>query len=86
MANTVIVAGLAITPARLLLLGDIAAFKVADDDEGAPQLDIGEDGTARVAEAVWLMYQAGLCWQPDGIPGWRLTEIGSDVLEGRLGG
>lgn len=71
------------TPTRLALLADIAAGKVADDADGAPHLDLGEDGIARVAEAVWTLYRAGWCHQAPGSDRWELTQRGTAVLQGR---
>lgn len=77
------------TKTRLALLADVADGKVADDADGAPHLDCGDDGHARVAEAVWLMYRAGWLmyragwlWQRDWSPVWALTDKGRAVLEG----
>jgi hypothetical protein len=69
------------TPTRLALLADVAAGKVADDADGTPYLDLGGDGRAKVADAIWLMYRAGWLWQRDGSPVWALTDKGRAVLE-----
>jgi hypothetical protein len=72
--------------AELALLADIAGLKVADDpDECAPYMDV--DGErVRVADAVWSLERRGLAYQPDDAHGWRLTQRGLDMLEGRDSG
>lgn len=73
------------TPTRLALLADVRDLKVADDEDGAPQLDLGNGETARVASAIWEMERPPACWVyqiPDGLA-WRLTQRGLDILEGR---
>lgn len=73
---------LAATPARILLLHDVANGLVADDADFAPMLDLGEDGTTRVAEAVWLMKRAGWVEQVTTDRRWSLTDLGRRVLDG----
>jgi hypothetical protein len=70
--------------AERALLADIRDLKVADDpDDLAPHLDVdGEQ--VRVADAVWALYRRHLCYQPLDSHGWRLTQRGLDVLEGRV--
>lgn len=75
------------TPARLALLRDVDNGKVRDNDDAAPMLDLGADGTARVADAVWAMKRAGWVELPPGtdepaeLCTWRLTDAGCKVLE-----
>jgi len=69
------------TPTRLALLRDVAAGLVCDTDELAPHLDIGEDGTTRVAEAIWAMERAGWVVQPSDRLLWELTDAGRALLE-----
>jgi hypothetical protein len=75
------------TPARLALLRDVDDGKVADDADATPMLDLGADGFARVADAIWTMKRAGWVELPPGTdepdePGtWRLTDAGRAVLE-----
>lgn len=71
------------TPTRLALLADIAAGRVKDDDTFAPHLDLGDDGQARVADAVWQMERAGWVEQVRMDHVWQLTPAGRDVLQGR---
>ena len=70
------------TPARILLLRDVRDGNVRDDDTCAPQLH-HDEGTSRVAEAIWLMRQAGWveCGDDDV---WRLTDAGRDILQGQV--
>lgn len=74
------------TPARLLLLADVDAGKVSDNADAAPMLDLGDDGSARVAEAIWLMKRAGWVELPPGTDEpavqwtWRLTALGRQIL------
>lgn len=72
------------TPTRLALLADIAAGKVMDDADFAPHLDLGDEGTARVADAVWEMEGAGWVQQVRMDHVWQLTLLGQDVLQGRV--
>jgi hypothetical protein len=75
------------TRARLALLRDVDDGKVSDSDDAAPVLDLGDDGFARVADAIWTMRRAGWVELPPGTdepdePGtWRLTDAGRAVLE-----
>lgn len=68
------------------LLADIAALKVADNDDCCPMLDLGPDGDADVSAAVWRFKALGWTYQPADAHGWRLTQRGLDVLEGRRHG
>lgn len=73
--------GLHPTKARVALLADVANRRVIDDDDFAPHLQLSdEDGTARVAEAIWEMERAGWVTQPTGTRVWELTAAGLDVL------
>ncbi len=69
------------TKTRLALLADVDALKVADDEDGVPTLDLGADGTARVADAIRQMERAGWIWQPADTRGYRLTDLGRAVHE-----
>lgn len=78
------------TPARLAFLADVAAGRVRDDADSAPMLHYDDEGTpgcTRVAEAIWLMRQAGWVELPPGtdepaeLDTWRLTDAGRAVLE-----
>lgn len=71
------------TPTRLALLADIAAGKVMDDADFAPHLDLGDEGSARVADSVWEMERAGWVEQVSTDHVWSLTALGQDVLQGR---
>ncbi len=67
------------------LLADINAYRVADNEDCLPMLDLGPDGDADVSAAVWRFKAAGWVYQlPDG-PGWRLTQRGLDVMRGEHG-
>lgn len=70
------------TPARVLLLQDVRNGAVRDDANCAPHLH-HDEGTSRVAEAIWLMRQAGwvVCGDDDV---WRLTGLGEDILNGQV--
>jgi hypothetical protein len=79
------------TPARLLLLRDVANGHVRDDADSTPMLhydDEGTPGATRVAEAIWLMRQAGWVELPPGtdepaeLDTWRLTDTGRAVVLG----
>lgn len=68
------------TPARILLLQDVRNGHVRDDENCAPQLH-HDEGVARVAEAIWLMRQAG--WVELGDDDvWQLTAAGEAILQG----
>lgn len=74
------------TPARLLLLADVDAEKVYDNAEAVPMLDLGEEGSARVADAIWTMKRAGWVELAPGFSRvercmWLLTDAGRTVLE-----
>ncbi len=69
------------TPTRLALLADVDARRVIDDEDFAPYLELGVDGRARVAEAIWDMERAGWVTQPTGTKVWELTDAGRAVLE-----
>lgn len=72
------------TPARLLLLEDVAAGRIIDDEDAVPMLH-HDEGTSRVAEAIWLMMRAGWVELERADNVWSLTIVGRDVLEGRNG-
>lgn len=71
------------TPARLALLADVRDLRVADDGEGVPMLDYGDDKPARVDYGIRLMARAGWVYQEPGLRRWQLTQRGLDILEGR---
>lgn len=73
------------TPTRRALLADIAAGRVIDDEDFAPHLH-HDEGVSRVATAVWEMKAAGWCEQVTTDRKWSLTQLGVDVLEGRIDG
>jgi hypothetical protein len=71
------------TPTRLALLADVEALKVADDLDGNTLLDLGPLGARTVTAAIAEFEAAGWVYRiPDGL-GWRLTQRGTDVLEGQ---
>jgi hypothetical protein len=73
------------TPARLLLLADVRDLLVADDEDGDAWLTCDDGEQAKVTAAIREMARPGVAWVmqiPDGL-GWRLTQRGLDVLEGR---
>lgn len=70
------------TPTRLALLADIAAGRVIDDADFTPMLE-HDEGTSRVADAIWQMERAGWVEQERVDHVWSLTIVGRDVLEGR---
>lgn len=71
---------------ELEILADVAAGKVADNDDHRPMLDLGGGEYSDISKIVWLMYQEPRRWvhQLDGEPLWRLTYRGRDVLQGRV--
>ncbi len=71
------------TPTRLLLLADVRDLKVYSDGDGTAWLDLGDEPPARVTAAVREFEQAGWIYMPDDTNGWRLTQRGLDILEGR---
>lgn len=71
------------TPTRLLLLADVRDLNVYSDGDGTVWLDLGDEPHARVTSSIREFEQAGWCYQPDDANGWRLTQRGLDVLEGR---
>jgi hypothetical protein len=70
------------TPTRLALLADVAAGRVIDDADFTPMLE-HDEGTSRVADAIWQMERAGWVEQVRVDHVWSLTIVGTDVLEGR---
>ncbi|MGE6955123.1 hypothetical protein [Staphylococcus capitis] len=68
------------TKTRVALLQDVADGKVADDADGTPSLDLGDE-RARVATAVWEQAAAGWVEQVAGSLVWSVTELGRRVLE-----
>lgn len=73
------------TPTRLALLADVAAGRVIDDEDFAPHLH-HDEGTSRVADAIWELERAGWVEQVRVDHVWSLTIVGTDVLEGRADG
>lgn len=70
------------TPTRLALLADVAAGRVIDDENFNPMLH-HDEGTSRVADAIWQMERSGWVEQERADLVWALTIVGRDVLEGR---
>jgi hypothetical protein len=74
------------TEADLGLLADIQALKVYEDDDGTPRLDLGDEPNPDVGGLFWPMWQKRWIFQPHDARGYRLTQRGLDVLEGRVAG
>lgn len=69
--------------AKLALLCDVRDLKVTEDGDGTVWLALDNGEQANVCSAMWALERAGEVYQPDDCDGFRLTQRGLDVLEGR---
>lgn len=71
------------TPTRLLLLADVRDLNVYQDEDGNAITWVSCESVVDVTDEIREFEQAGWVYQPDDTLGWRLTQRGLDVLEGR---
>lgn len=65
------------------LLADVQALLVADNEDCCPMRNLGPGGEADVSKAIWRFHELRWVYQPLDANGWRLTQRGTDVLQGR---